>query len=450
MKQTTKYSSIILITFCFSLLFFTFQVHAQEDNFNCVCVYCHVPCNAPLSAHTNPNCPIAQSRNNYSDQSAVSNTGYTALPVFSDQANQHYTEYMLKQACIVNSRGIEAYNKGNYAAAVSAFSKACKYDKNNSTYRQNLSNAREMLNREKRAKTSEKNSRHVVQSYLQEMKAFSDCINENKKSYQSVQEKLKKQLASYVPPLKTRKFIKEGVILGMCNTKNNNAIVREDLKSPFSESKIPFYATSDNDKWTDFARVSIDNITTGKYTTLKTDVGRQLVKQLDNSYFEILMAHSNGATVTEALLRADVIQAKELHIMGGDRSLTNFGGYADLIAIGKVEKVVVWLNPADYVPYGTSLVDMFLNGSHDKNLQVENFNAYFQHIIDEIKATKNIEYRWLSGPEFLNKGQTLRFSQNNAFDAHGLEVYWENIRRYRALSTEKQKQHSLNMWDWLK
>jgi len=426
---------------------------AQPDNYNCTCSLCHCWCNAPLSAHTNPDCPIGKSQNQSSGQTTSYNTEPAALPVLSDAANEHYTEYLLEQARIVNNRGVEAYKKGNYAAAAAAFRKALKYDRNNSMYSQNLDNAETMLKREKAKQAKQKpvnNNSAAATEYLAEMKAFSDCINENKKSYQTVQKKLNKQLGSYVPPLRSRKVVKEGVILGMSNTASENSIVKNKLVSPFSGNNVPFYATSDNAAWTDLGRVSLDNLTTGKYTSLNTEVGKELVKELDNTYFEILMAHSNGATVTEALLRADVIQAKELHIMGGDRSLTNMGGYADLIATGKVEKVVVWLNPADYVPYGTSLVDMFMNGSHDKNLQVENFNAYFQHIADELKATSNIDYRWLSGPEFSDKGQTMRLTKDNAFDAHDLKIYWDNIRTYRSLSPEKQQRYNYNMWDWLK
>lgn len=438
---------ICVSVLAFSLLLSSEPAMCQPENYNCTCVYCHVPCNAPLSAHTNPQCPIVQGRNQNSGQS--SSTTYTepaALPVGSVEAAAYYTKIMLEHARDINNRGVEAYNKGKYAAAASAFRKALKYDKNNGTYRQNLANAKEMLNREKSAKikSKTKNNSHEAKKYIDELKTFSNSINENVKTYEAVQKKLKKQLGSYVPPLKSRREIKEGVILGMSNTQYKNAIVEKGLKSPFSDEKIPFYATSDNDKWTDLGRVALDNMTTGKCTSLKTEVGQELVKELDNTYFDLLMAHSNGATVTEALLRADVIHAKELHIMGGDRSLTNFGGYADLIATGKVEKVVVWLNPADFVPYGSSIFDLVMNGSHDKNLQVENYNAYFQHIMDEMNATKNIEYRWLSGPEFSPTGQKFQ----PGFDAHGLDVYWDNIRRYRALSAEKQKQHSFNMWDW--
>jgi|GEM_PF-2929092 len=419
---------------------------AQPDNYNCTCVLCHVPCNAPLSSHTNPECPVGKRQTQgYGDTGSSSSGASPVYDVGSKEADDWMKTLYQEQSVSVNNRGVKQYKKGNYQAAAALFRKALQYYPNYEKYRKNLSNAEEMIDRENAAKNSQKIKQQAAQRYLDEMKAFSNSINETKTSYQKVQKKLHKQLGSYVPPIASRKIIKEGVILGMSNTKDSNAIKKYDLKSPFSDNKIPFYATSDNYKVSDLGRVTLDNLTTGKYTTLKTEVGQELVKELDNTYFEVLMAHSNGATVTEALLRADVIRAKELHIMGGDRSLTNMGGYADLIATGKVEKVVVWLNPADYVPYGTSVFDLLMNGSHDKDLQVENFNAYFQHIIDEMKATDNIEYHWMWGPEYTMKGQNCRLN----FDAHGLEVYFENIRRFRQLNAERQKEFNFNMMHWL-
>jgi len=426
------------------------QTFAQPDNYNCTCVLCHVPCNAPLSSHTNPECPIGKNQNQASgSETSYNSNNSVVLPVGSDRANEVYDEYLREQARIVNNRGVEQYNKRNWSEATALFRKALKYYPNYGLYLQNLRNAEEMLATENAAKNNEKMKQQAAQYYLKEMEAFSSSINETKASYQKVQTKLHKELGSYVPPLTSRKIIKEGVILGMRNTKDINSIVDHNLKSPNTDNKIPFWATSDNAGASDIVRAGLDNLTTGKYTSLKTDVGKELVKELDNTYFEVLMAHSNGATVAEALLRDDVIRVKELHIMGGDRSLTNMGGYADLIATGKVEKVVVWLNPADLVPYGSSLADLIMNGSHDKDLQVENFNAYFEHITNELKATKNIEYRWLGGPEFSSRGQSMNESM---FDPHDLEVYWDNIRRYRALSPEEQQKYNYNfdMGCWLK
>ena len=78
------------------------------------------------------------------------------------------------------------------------------------------------------------------------------------------------------------------------------------------------------------------------------------------------------------------------------------------------------------------------------------FGGYKLIFINQMKATNNIEYRWLSGPEFSSTGQTLRLKPGNMYDAHGLEIYWKNIRTYLAMSAEKQQEHNFNMWDWLK
>lgn len=352
-----------------------------------------------------------------------SSSSSSAPALLSEENNAVITDVLLTHANEVNNRGVRSYNKGDWAGAVRDFKTALKYDPNNSVFQQNLRNAEEKL----QAKQSEENAK---KEYIREGVAFVKSFNTEVKSYAKDQKKLKKQLASYVPPLTQRKVIKEGVILGMSNTRSHNAIAKYDLKSPFSGEKVPYYATSDDASWRDLARVTLDNLTVGKYTTLHTETGKELVQQLGNTYFETLMAHSNGATVTEALLRADVIKAKELHIMGGDRSLTNYSGYCDLVAQGKVEKVVVWLNPADYVPYGTSLADLFVSRSYNKHYQTENFDQFCEHTLKSLAGSKNVEYRWLSGPEFTQKGQDFKLG-SETFDAHGLEVYWENIRRYR-------------------
>ena len=63
-----------------------------------------------------------------------------------------------------------------------------------------------------------------------------------------------------------------------------------------------------------------------------------------------LTAHSNGATIAEALVRQGVITVDELNIVGGDRSLANVSELQDLLDSGKVKRVRVWINPGDPVP----------------------------------------------------------------------------------------------------
>lgn len=44
---------------------------------NCECTICHVPCNSPLSAHKNPNCPVYQSLHKSSSSSTSTTTSST-------------------------------------------------------------------------------------------------------------------------------------------------------------------------------------------------------------------------------------------------------------------------------------------------------------------------------------------------------------------------------------
>ena len=192
-----------------------------------------------------------------------------------------------------------------------------------------------------------------------------DSYNEhNLSDYISQQKTLRKTLASYVPPLgefKTKKNIPEGIILGLMNTTEINDVAL--VTSPITGhafKKGEYFATTDNASVTDFFRVAADNITIGKYT-LNTEYGKKLIAELNGTHFERLFAHSNGATVTEAMINESIIKVDELNILGGDRSCINIQGYKDLVASGKVKKIIVWYNPADIVPYGTSakLIDVY-------------------------------------------------------------------------------------------
>jgi len=158
----------------------------------------------------------------------------------------------------------------------------------------------------------------------------------------------------YVPAPPKPKVIHEGIILGLKNTQEINAVKR--IRSPFTGKAYKddeFFATSDDTTWKEFIRGAIDNSYLGEYT-LNTEWGKKLVAKLDGTHFNRLIAHSNGATVSEALIRKGVITVDELNIVGGDRSLINHFGYNELIASGKVKRVVVWLNPGDLIPYGSS------------------------------------------------------------------------------------------------
>lgn len=84
--------------------------------------------------------------------------------------------------------------------------------------------------------------------------------------------------------------------------------------------------------------------------SLNTPLGREVVRKLEGKHFDALIAHSNGATVTEALIRRGVITVDRLEVAGGDRSFSNLNALQQLIDSGMVKSVRVWINPGDPIP----------------------------------------------------------------------------------------------------
>jgi len=156
-----------------------------------------------------------------------------------------------------------------------------------------------------------------------------------------------------LPPIP--RHVHEGILLGMFGTKEEAESTALETVSPFS-GKAPgavFFSAGSDSMAKEALRVLLDNLTLGEYT-LATPGGKRLVERIRGTHFNRLMAHSNGATVAEALIRKNLIEVEELNILGGDRSLINRPGFQDLVASGRVKRVVVWVNPGDIVPLGSS------------------------------------------------------------------------------------------------
>ncbi len=71
---------------------------------------------------------------------------------------------------------------------------------------------------------------------------------------------------------------------------------------------------------TESGRVVGDHITNGAIS-LKTSQSRKALEQISGMEIDRLVAHSNGATVAEALIREGLVRVNELNIVGGDMSL---------------------------------------------------------------------------------------------------------------------------------
>ena len=346
---------------------------------------------------------------------------YSSPPApMKDQAyyDRSYEELLATQANDENERGIKAYNSKNWKKAAHYFSRAYKLNPNNAVYRQNLENARTMQKREEEFEKEKEKYETIAKNFV-------STLNDDIKTHSGFVKKQRKQLASYVPPLGTpTRTVEEGLMLGLFNVQSDYAFA--NLVSPtgrkFKDGE--FYATSDNKSMMELVRGVADNMFLGKYT-LQTEWGKELVARINGTHFQRMFAHSNGATVTEALIRENIITVDELHIMGGDRSYMNFQAYNDLVTSGKVKKIVVWYNPGDIIPKGSSV----------KLIHPETaFHSEYERLFDDVSKNKHvssqdgkIQYRKLEGPQY--KGQSYKFD-SSFFEAHDLKTYFYNISIY--------------------
>jgi hypothetical protein len=260
---------------------------------------------------------------------------------------------------------------------------------------------------------------------------FAKSIQEDSTHYKNQLQKLMNDVSRInVPSPGSGKKIHEGIILGLFNTNEVSAITdkNKSVTSAFTEKKYnpgEYFSTSDKVSAKELLRGVVDNSYLGEYT-LNTEYGKKLIEKLEGTKFDRLIAHSNGATVSEALIRKGVITVDELNIIGGDRSLINYFGYNELVSSGKVKRVVVWVNPGDIIPYGTTagLLAPTMAGHYLKTAE----DYLVAKFTGETKGgDAGVEYRFLKGPQY--KGQDLKFGKD-VFDAHGLEVYEYNMKQY--------------------
>ncbi len=255
--------------------------------------------------------------------------------------------------------------------------------------------------------------------------------------------KLQKELASFVPPLKKTERVHEGVILGTFATDEKAKKMEEDGVSCFNgktyaamnqaaeqarkegknvvgamvvsfgtpeQNKNPFDPFKYEKK--EAGRVGGDHWTAGE-VSLATPQGQKTMERLAGKEFDRLVAHSNGASVAEALIRNNVIKVNELNVVGGDRSLLNGHAYQRLLDSGKVKRVVVWVNLNDPVPGLTSL--------DQAKLSERSMDAAI-HLTKKITGDLaggdvRVEYHYMWGTDYRNTGKALGYS----FNAHPLE-----------------------------
>ena len=339
-----------------------------------------------------------------------------------------------------NDKGIDCYKKRDWNCAVKYFREALDYDPDNGDAAYNLKKAINEYTKERdeairkvlveesavKIKNEEINKAEIRENFLQAVKKDSSNYREQLQTLMNEVSKIK------IRSPKVTRRIHEGIILGLFNTDEKNAITdtSKHVVSPFTGKTYKaneVFATSDLISARELARGVMDNSNLGEYT-LNTQYGKKLIERLQGTQFDRLIAHSNGATVTEALIRKGVIKVDELNIIGGDRSLINYFGLNELIVTGKVKRIVVWVNPGDIIPIGSSAGLMSpLSGSG--NQYVNAASSYFSTILtgNNKGGDSKVEYRYLKGTQY--EGQDYKFGKD-VFDAHGLEIYQRNMQQF--------------------
>lgn len=369
-----------------------------------------------------------------SSQGYYSTTSSTpSAPATISSYNPVFTEFMKNEAYDVYKKAVAAHNSRNWKKALSLYKKAAKMDPGNAVYRDNVDKISKYLDDLKAYETKKKEQEKAYEERKKQseknVKLLLGEMNNDLSAYQKQVGSLRKTIASYVPPLGTpKKVIKEGIILGLMNTMEKNDVSK--VQSPLTGHQFQqgeYFATTDNDSWTDIYRVMRDNISIGEYT-LKTAYGKKLVEELNGTKFERLFAHSNGATITEALIRENVITVDELNILGGDRSYANFQEYKKLVETGKVKKIIVWYNPADIVPYGTSFRLLLPKSDNKEKEEIAAlYDAFFKTSLTNVPG---VEFRRMAGPKYPPVTNDFDFNLDHIFNAHFLTSYFDNMNRY--------------------
>lgn len=339
------------------------------------------------------------------------------------------------------SKAEASYKSGNYNKALAYYRKAYWYDPNDESLLRKIKEIKEKKGKVATIKPPTKPSPSPVKPPKPEPVNNNNIVNteakklldktllEDKKKYKSQLERLE-AIKSVVPPVgfNKKKIVEDGFMLGLFNEESVYLQDTSLLKSPFTGRAYhegEFFAGTDKVTAFELYRGLRDSWKIGDYT-LSTEYGQNLVRRINGTHFKSLIAHSNGATISEALIRAEHIKVDELNIIGGDRSLMNNDGYDELIKKHGVKKIVVWVNPCDLVPDGSSALKL-IKSSTGYNKEYE--KAFLDYVNNSLIAGKkqnpNVEYRILDGPEY-PCGQ----SYLSPLDAHGFDCYMKNMKVY--------------------
>lgn len=154
-----------------------------------------------------------------------------------------------------------------------------------------------------------------------------------------------------------------------------------------------------------------------KFVSLSTPESKLEIEKLRGKKFDRLVAHGDGATIAECLIRTSVIKVKELAIMEGDRALLNGADLQKLIDNKVVERIVVWNNLDDPNVW---LVETDKMNMSKQTAKFISYNRKFA-ATPTTTASRKVEYKWIVGKE--------SFSAISKNDPQFAEAYFKEIAK---------------------
>ena len=316
------------------------SVHSQTSSY--FCGFCH---KGPYTTYEGARAHTCAVHNYMCNYSAPQQIG----PTPEELRKQRDAKDLKEAAEDANDKGLECFKKRDWNCAIRYFRESLTYDSDNDDASYNLKKAQEEADRENAAIRIVITENKPVEKPQTEDAKIKETIlstirNDSANYHKQIQKLMSEVSKIKVPSPNTGKKIHEGIMLGLFNTNEVNAITdkSKNVKSAFTDKEYKpgeYFATSDKLSAKELLRGVVDNSFLGEYT-LNTEHGKKLIEQLQGAQFDRLIAHSNGATVSEALIRKGVITVNELNIVGGDRSLINKYALNELITSGKVKRII--------------------------------------------------------------------------------------------------------------
>ncbi|MEW6388046.1 MAG: hypothetical protein AB1491_11070 [Thermodesulfobacteriota bacterium] len=175
-------------------------------------------------------------------------------------------------------------------------------------------------------------------------------VRRDLKQRQETMDKIGQALQRYpaqTPPVTEYKTV---LFMGTGNSQEDaDAYLRKHFRNPVTgEVYEQIYGFGKHGVSKDLPRAIADHLEAER--DLLSPATLEKCARLKGARINHLVAHSNGATIAEVLLKNNDIQVKELTLLGGDRTLTNMDNLERLAREKGIERINVYVNKGDIVP----------------------------------------------------------------------------------------------------